>query len=187
MPIYIDLLAKAKQLPEDLILTSQGGFEIKRFFTFFSPPVIHSQALIDARIIQKTAMCLDYYPDADDDKKYKALMGIYLFIWKQYDTTISWVLNDPLLTLLQNNLEIKALDELDETFVVQCYKELNNFCTWVFQKHDQFKELNSLYHAFPSDMQVNIQAQIQIETTPEKAYECDLSSFFINLGIKKTL
>lgn len=155
---FTELQANAKIFPKRLakMYAKQPSFGL--FFTACFPPTIPTRVLNDARLIQQIAEGLDYYTDVSIATKKLVLIGIYVYLWLQHDSSLQWLFNKPLLTLFQEQLGVRTLSSLDQTLYKSSLEELSDFSYWVFRNR-RFRLLQALYEAFPADMQGKIYTQ----------------------------
>lgn len=166
MPMYESLQHDAKNLTELLTRAFIRQFSYGGLFCTCLPTVTNQQLFNDAKLIQQTAECLDFYTGKTysgiiitTHTRYRALVGIYLYIWYQYDNLLQSYLNKPLLELIKQHLGFNSLDQLEPEFYRACLEELDDFCNWVYEKSNQYQQTNKLFHTFPTNMQGNLHTQ----------------------------
>ncbi|KTD07213.1 hypothetical protein [Legionella jamestowniensis] len=190
MPVYEDLQFKAKNLAVSLThalveRVSYGGL----FCTCF-PSITNQQLFNDADLIRQTAECLDFYTGVTCSGKeitprirYHVLVGIYLYVWYQYDNLLQSYLNKPLLKLFQQHLGLSSLSQLEPEFYKSCLEELDDFCNWVYEKSNQYQQTHQLFQAFPSNMQGNLHIQKE-QVTASLSWDNLFSGLMTKIGIK---
>ncbi|WED43802.1 hypothetical protein [Legionella cardiaca] len=164
MPMFEDLLRDAKNFSESLTRALATKYSCGSLFCL--PTLPSTELLNDAFLIQKTAECLCFYKGEthtgvtiNQETKRLVLIGIYAYIWYQYDSALQWFLNKPLLELLQEHLGIESLSQLDIEIYKKSLLELENFCYWVYAKSNHYQQINSLFELFPTNMQGNLYSQ----------------------------
>ncbi|WP_126338581.1 hypothetical protein [Legionella spiritensis] len=157
---------RAEKLPLELVKSQQSQSLLGAFSAAFFQPVMCSDAYEHAKMIALTADVLPYYSsdeqncEADEEKKYLVLKGMYIFVWQSENDKTSWMKNGALLKLLQEHMELSNLSKLSRQDIDACYLELNRFCKWVYGNQKKHEKFCLLYKAFPADMQVCIRKQL---------------------------
>jgi hypothetical protein len=156
MPNFTRLQKKAMYLSDNLHTNYLQNYTCGGLFSSCFPREGLGEGIMkDVDLIQRTACCLNHYPEATDDKKFFVLQGMYIYVWQQYEGRLKRVFNQTFLTLLADHLAVNSLSEIDDITYTESIDELNNFCNWVF-RHKQYAGLDELYNAFPADMQLII-------------------------------
>ncbi|KTC85702.1 hypothetical protein Ldro_2027 [Legionella drozanskii LLAP-1] len=155
---YAELQNNAKIFPVRLAKAYAKQPLFGSFFTACFPTFIPNRVLTDAQLIQQIAEGLEYYTDASITTKKLVLIGIYIYLWHQYDNNLQWLLNKPLLTMFQEQLGVNSLSSLDQTLYESSLDKLSDFSYWVFSNR-RFRDLQALYEAFPAEMQGRIYTQ----------------------------
>lgn len=164
MPEFVNLQQKAMALPARLRKAYSKYNTFGGLFCTCLPSMMNPQLLLDAQLIEQTAFCLGFYLNSQDQQdadpiKEAVLIGMYIHIWYQYDSSLGWFLNKPLLALLQEHLELESLTNLDKTTYKNSLEELGYFTHWVYENRNSYKELNHLYQAYPAEMQDRLDEQ----------------------------
>ncbi|ASQ45424.1 hypothetical protein [Legionella clemsonensis] len=190
MPMYEDLQHNAKNLT--VLLTHALGKQVTYggLFCTCLPSLTNQQLFNDADLIQQIAECLDFYRGITSAGKaitphtrYLVLVGIYLYVWYQYDSLLQSYLNKPLLKLFQQHLGITSLNELKPEFYKACLEELDDFCNWVYEKSNQYQQTYKLFQAFPTNMQGNLHTQKE-QITASLSWDNLFSGLMTRIGIK---
>lgn len=155
---FAELQESAKIFPKKLAKAYAKQHSFGCFFTACFPATIPTRVLTDAQLIKKVAEGLEYYTDASIATKKLVLIGIHIYLWHQYDSSLQWLLNKPLLTLFQEQLGVRSLSNIDQTLYKSSLEELSDFSYWVFRNR-RFRILQALYEAFPAEMQGRIYTQ----------------------------
>ncbi|MDI9817664.1 MULTISPECIES: hypothetical protein [unclassified Legionella] len=182
MPEFEEIQQNAKNFSEKLSRAYARQRSFGSFFCTCFPSIPNAELAQAAYLIQQIAKCLDFYPNADRETKKLVLIGVYSYVWYQYDNTVQWFLNRPLLKLLQQDMKIDSLTRLDARIYNKSLSELSLFCSWVYEESNKFQELNDLYHAFPVNMQGNLYLQKDEEASSYPGWGTPFSHLMI--GIK---
>lgn len=183
---FADLQRDAKKFPEKLAKAYAKQSSFGGLFCTCLSPIIDTNLFNHAQLIKKVAEGVDFYVEASPETKKLVLIGIYVYLWHQYDTPLQWFLNRPLLNLLQVHLDLDSLVNLDRTIYENSLDELSNFSGWVFANRE-YSELKTLYEAFPPEMQGNIYTQRYTECSDGCSWGSTLSSLMTQIGIKSLL
>ncbi|CEK11230.1 hypothetical protein [Legionella hackeliae] len=189
MPMYEDLQRDAKNFTALLThaLTKRATYG-NLFFTCLPSPIANQQLFDDANLIQQTAECLDFYAGVthsgrtiDSNVKHQVLIGIYVYVWYQYDSLVQSYLNKPLLKLFQDHLGVSSLEQFEPDYYRSCLDELDDFCNWVFEKREQYQQTNKLFQIFPTNMQGSLHVQ---KNAPGLSWGTLFSGLMTKVGIK---
>lgn len=161
MPEFATLQQNAKKMSGTLsrhFMSQQGCL------SFFSAIVPNNSALDDACTITMLANSLDDSNDRKlriyldrmfnhpvmtvqefEDFKTRVLLGIYIFKWANYNSSLVYYINKPLIELFQIGLEIQTLAELDEQMMNSSLKALSHYCSYVYENRykQMFEDINN--------------------------------------------
>jgi hypothetical protein len=126
-------------------------------------------------LIQLVAEGLMHYTAKIETKK-NVLVGIYLYVWQNYQDPWQQWTNNPFLDILSEDMEVKSMKEMDHQDMTDSLKALREFCTWVY-RNQMYTELSGLYKAFPADIMGRIGDLISdLPSKPDTIR--DISNFF---------
>ncbi|KTD24764.1 Uncharacterised protein [Legionella lansingensis] len=186
MPKFQNLQQAAKGFSESLSRTSIRKYPAGALFFTCLPSPLSMQSLNDAYLIEQTAECLDFYSGANvtEEVKYWVLLGMYVYVWHQYNSPLQWFLNRPLLKLVQEHLDAESLSDLGPSTCQKGLAALQTFCHWIFEYRNQYQQINALYEAFPHNMQGNIQLQMNNGTSSASTWGTTIADLMTKIGVK---
>jgi hypothetical protein len=167
MPEFAELYSNARIFSQKLARAYANQYSCGSLFPSCSPSFMDKELMDYADLVELMADVLNYYPGSTTESKKLVLIGIYVYLWYLYDSSLHWFLNRPLLNLLQENLDIGSLSELDKITYRSSLKELSIFFSWV-SENQNFVEIQPIYAAIPAEMQGNLNAQ-QYAPLPESS------------------
>lgn len=156
MPDYETLLQHAENMQWDLLKCglSKSIFKV----SFFSQnSTVDLAGLKFAKLIEKTALVLPIYPAETKKIKFIILYAICLYVWSSYESQTLSIFTSPLVSCLKKALEIDSPSNCTLMQLKAYYAVLEKFSQWVFSKREEVHEIESLYAAFPEDMQMTFQ------------------------------
>lgn len=158
MPEFAELHANAKIFSRQLARAYASQYSCGSLFLSCSPYLPNKQLMDYADLVELIANALEYYPSPGIETKKLVLIGIYVYLWYHYDSSLQQFFNRPLFNLLQEHLAINSLAELDKTTYRNSLRELSIFSSWV-NENQNIVELQLIYDVIPAEMQGNLNAQ----------------------------
>lgn len=192
--------AKLQKNAKELIKNISPHFMIKQgCMSFFSAIAPNSSAIDDASTISLLASSLDesndkcllsyveeiskYYVVSSkefEDFKTKALVGIYLIKWSNYNSSVAYYLNKPLVDFFQRDLEIQSPVKMDKRMVDSSLDALSQYCSYVYENRSKpiYADLNR---------QLGTTIQVNIHNIKNAKFTDDSSWYGVCAEIVRTL
>ena len=113
--------------------------------------------------------------------KTKILLGIYFIKWSNYNSTVAYYINKPLIDLFQSDLGIESLTEMDDQMKDESLAALSQYCSYVYENRRK-----KIYADLNRSLGPMIQADIH-NTRNSKSAENSSWYGVVYTGIMRTL
>lgn len=159
MQTFTEQQQKAKSLPQRLLSSKSGGT-----LRIFAPPILHSNDYRYACLIKNIGSCLDDYPVENENQKFRALLGMSIYVLNDLKKDSGYFHQPPLIDLLRQDWDFLKNEPYSPEVVNMCYKDLQLFIEWIETSSQQpgpkAAELSGLLGSFPDDLQLRIHEQL---------------------------
>lgn len=161
-------------------MVNQSALDDAHTLTLMSQRLEHNPTEL-LLYIQETAQGNQFTQDDFPPYKDKILLGMYLVLWVQYESSVSYYLNGPLIQLFQKHLGLSTPKDMDQTLFSDSLNALSVYCSFVYNHRTEpgFKELDQ--RLGPS-IQVTIDATRSSRNPNNSSFSC-ISGLLCSLGL----
>lgn len=189
------MIQNAQNLVQKLTRSFVPSFGCLGFFSMV-PQMLTSGTVQDASTLSLFATTLASHPEAL--KKYlanyiklsnpaefeefqkKILIGMYIYLCSQYNSSLSYYLNRHFIALIKKELQISELGQISQELYSQSLDALSHYCSFIYENRSN-GDYKELHERLGSNIQLIIH-EIERNAVAEPSLNC-FSGVMYSLGL----